>query len=235
MKKSWNKIQELSPKTALEKTLYAFYLKWMAWHDGRDKEQDRLFAEDGFGSDEWKKWSRVYDADHPRPKPPKALRIDFGERSLGQSLGNRIKSGYYRRPKVVVVSGEYGTSAWLIKEHSDFGVVAVDIVTKLVDTFKAYPYEHTEKPPCIEKKVFDEVPSPYGDEMAEKYKKAVQEWISREDEIAKANKINEMVERAMKGDQIAAAELVHEKMHDRDFCRSESKIQVLNFEIVGTY
>lgn len=226
-------IKHIKPKTALEKKLYAFYKKWMKWFNDEYKARDKVFPEDvDFRSEEYTQWSRKYAAAHPKPKIPKALLIDFSDRRLGSSLGARLWSGYYRRPKAVVVSGEYGTSVWLIKKHADFGSVAVELVTKLDTVFVVYPVEHEERPPNIEPSVLDALPAPYRDEVIKKHDEDVASWLRREEGIVKAEKIAKLVEQAKKGDQVAAATLIYD--FDRDDCYygEGSKIEVVDFENV---
>lgn len=234
MKRRQRTAKKFEPKTALERKLYAFYVKWMAWHDAYDKARSVEVSEEDWttGSEKYKEWCRQYDADHPKPPIPNDMRIDFNERTLGGGLFRRLVDGYYRTPKVVVVAGEYGTSTWLIKKHSDFGSVAVDIVKQCEEVFKAYPSKHRPRPPEIDKAVLDGLPEEYREEMVEKSRRELNEWIEHEKSIARCEKINELLERAKKGDHAAAADLVCDKIHDRSYYGSDPRISVHEFENV---
>lgn len=228
-------IKRINPKTALEKKLYAFYRNWMNWFNDEYKARDNIFPEDvDFRSEEYVQWSREYAAAHPKPKVPKALRIDFNERALGNYLGNRLYTGYYRQPKAVVVVGEYGSTVWLIKRHADFGPVAIDIITKWEDSLTAYPSEHTERPPDIDQEVFDAFPNDYDENIRAIHERRVEEWGANEQSIAEAEKINLLIEKAKDGDQLAAASLLHDHMSRHDFYdgKPEPRINVLTFENV---
>lgn len=228
------RLKSFVPKTALEKKLYVFYKKWNAWFDAEEKSRDKVLSEDECGTDKWSKWSREYLKAHPRPKVPKALRVDFSDSRIGSALGQRLRAGYYRQPKVVAIIGEYGTSALLIKTHADFGPVAVEIIIKWEDSFKDYPPDHTDRPPDIAQEVFDALPSEYGDKVAEEHKKSIERWVANEKSIAEANEINALLAKAKGGDQVAAAKVLYHHSTQREFYsgKSDPEIKVLDFENV---
>lgn len=233
MTRSRRTAASIVPKTVLEKKLYVFHQKWLAWFDAEQRARGKTFSEDDYGSDEWKKWSQEYRSGHPRPKIPKALLLDFNERHLGSALGQRLRTGYYRCPKVAVVSGEYGTNTWLIKKHADFGPVAVDIVRKWENSFQAYSSDHTDRPPEIAQEIFDALPNEYGEKAAEEYRQSVERWVANERSIAECEEINALIAKAKEGDQIAAVKLIDQHMQGGTFCGdTEPKIDVFNFENV---
>jgi hypothetical protein len=221
------KSRSFKPSNEVEQKLYAFYVEWMTWFDEYYKTRDKKFGKTDISREDSISFEKKYQEQNPKPKAPNLILMDFAYRDLADNLLARLQDGYYRLPKVIGVKSEYGTTFYLVNKHEDMGKIALQIFQDIEEGL--IWIEDPEEPEpawTLPKEELAKIPK-YAREQIERMQEESKEDFERNTKYYKGMKrLVGRLEKAKKGDEIAAADILEEIYHHSDTDGNDLKITI---------